>query len=67
MEVEDRGLEDDWLVSFRGPCSASMVMGGRVKGVFLATRFGDSETIVEQSGVKKNPKRLPRINGFHWG
>ena len=30
MEVENGGLEDDWLVSFRGPCSTSMIMGGRV-------------------------------------
>ena len=30
MEVENGGLENDWLVSFRGPFCTSMVMGGRV-------------------------------------
>ena len=30
MEVENGGLEDDWLVSFWGPFSTSMIRGGRV-------------------------------------
>ena len=28
--VENGGLEDDWLASFWGPFSTSMIMGGRV-------------------------------------
>ena len=30
MEVENGCLEDDWLVSFWGPFSTSLIMGGRV-------------------------------------
>ncbi len=37
MEVENGGLENDWLVSFRGPFSTSMIMGGRVNTTYMVS------------------------------
>ena len=41
MEVENGGLEDDWLVSFWGPFSTSRVMGGRVGNFFQTGSVSD--------------------------
>ena len=45
MEVENGGLEDHWLVSFWGPFSTSMVMGGRV--LPLSTSFFPSLQVAQ--------------------
>ena len=61
MELENRGLEDDWLVSKGGPFSTSMVMGGRVLGL----RFGglrDWEYDGSGAPARSGPKMwVPKI------
>ena len=51
MEVENGGVEDDWLVSFWGPFSTSRVMGGR-GGHFFQTGL----LVIPSIGISESEK-----------